>query len=207
MSAAQQLSLFGREPPRVDAGFSGVKRTPLDASSWLEFASGFLAGDAQLLEELSARMRWRQERRVMYEREVDVPRLYAVAPEDGPLHPTLAAVANALSLRYAAHFERVSFALYRDGQDSVAWHRDKMPRDRPTLVAILSLGQPRRLLVRPFGGGASRAFDLGGGDLFVMGGFCQLGWEHCVPKRREAAPRLSCMFRYVYEDEAGTPLV
>ena len=201
MSAAQ-LSLFGREPPRVAAGFSRVRRTQLDARSWLDLAPGFIAGDSQLLEEISARMRWRHERRVMYEREVDVPRLYAVAPDDGSLHPTLAAVANALSLRYAASFERASFALYRDGRDSVAWHRDKMPRDRPTLVAILSLGQPRRLLVRPFGGGASRAFDLGAGDLFVMGGYCQLHWEHCVPKRAEAAPRLSCMFRYVYEDGA-----
>ena len=202
MSAAQ-LSLFGREPPRVEAGFSCVRRTQLDASSWLELAPSFVAGDAQLLDELRARMQWRQERRVMYEREVDVPRLYAVAPDDGALHPTLAGVANALSLRYTAHFERVSFALYRDGRDSVAWHRDKMPRDRPTLVAILSLGQPRRLLVRPHGGGASRSFDLGGGDLFVMGGFCQARWEHCVPKRREAAPRLSCMFRYVYDDAAA----
>jgi alkylated DNA repair dioxygenase AlkB len=59
----------------------------------------------------------------------------------------------------------------------------------------LSLGTPRKLLVRPYGGGTSRVFRLGWGDLFVMGGMCQAHWEHCIPKQREAAPRMSCVFR------------
>jgi alkylated DNA repair dioxygenase AlkB len=90
-------------------------------------------------------------------------------------------------------------ALYRDGQDSVAWHRDHMPKDRPTLVAILTLGTPRRFLVRPFGGGSSRAFQLGWGDLLVMGGMCQTRWQHSVPKQKRTAPRISCVFRHVYD--------
>ena len=196
---AVQLSLFGQEAPGLEAGFARLTRTTLDADSWLDYAPGFVHGHARLMAELEGRMRWRQERRVMYEREVDVPRLYAVAPDDGPLHPVLAEVAQALAERYAAVFERVGHALYRDGRDSVAWHRDRMPRDVPTIVAILSLGTPRRMLVRPFGGGPSRGFDLGGGDLFVMGGLCQTRFEHTIPKRQHAAPRMSCMFRYVDE--------
>lgn len=197
---AVQLSLFGRETPSLGDGFARLMRTQLDDASWLDHAPRFVAGHARLLDELERAMRWRTERRVMYEREVDVPRLCALAPDDGPLHPLLGEVSELLAARYAVPgFERVGLALYRNGRDSVAWHRDRMPRDRPTLVAILSLGTPRRLLVRRFGGGPSRAFDLGSGDLFVMGGMCQARFEHAVPKRQHAEPRMSCMFRHVYE--------
>jgi alkylated DNA repair dioxygenase AlkB len=136
----------------------------------------------------------------MYERELDVPRLYASLPEDGLKPQVLTEVEQALQQHYAveAGFERVGVALYRGGEDSVAWHRDHMPRDRPTLVAILSLGCPRRMLVKPFGGGASRSFQLGWGDLFVMGGMCQSAWQHCIPKHKQAQPRISCVFRHVY---------
>lgn len=196
--ASAQLSLWGRLEPAVDAGFLRVRRIALDSDSWLDYAPGFVVGHERLFERLVATMRWRQERRVMYEREVEVPRLYASAPEDGPLDPVLAAAAHALSQRYGAQFERVGIAHYRDGRDSVAWHRDHLPRDRPTLVAIVSLGAPRRMLIRPYGGGPSRAFSLGAGDLFVMGGMCQAAWEHCIPKRAAAEPRISCVFRHVY---------
>jgi alkylated DNA repair dioxygenase AlkB len=193
-----QLSLSSLAEPGLQAGFSRLRRTQLDAQSWLDYAPGFVAGHDRLFERLSCSMRWHQERRVMYQREVDVPRLYASAPADGALDPALAEVGAALARRYAASFEAVGHAHYRDGRDSVAWHRDHMPRERETLVAILSLGAPRRLLVRPFGGGRSRAFSLGEGDLFVMGGLCQSHWEHCVPKQKWAAPRMSCVFRHVY---------
>jgi alkylated DNA repair dioxygenase AlkB len=201
-----QLSLSSLGEPALDAAFSRVRRTQLDARSWLDYAPGFIVGHAALFERLSARMHWHQERRVMYQREVDVPRLCASAPADGELDPLLVQVGDAIAKRYAAHFETVGHAHYRDGRDSVAWHRDHMPRDRETLVAILSLGAPRRLLVRPFvrstpngvRGSHTRAFALGEGDLFVMGGLCQTDWEHAVPKQKWAAPRMSCVFRHVY---------
>jgi alkylated DNA repair dioxygenase AlkB len=196
---AAQLSLWGREQPSIGKGFSRLTHLDLDRASWLEYAPEFVAGDALLFEQLCASMRFHQERRVMYEREVDVPRLYASFPQDGPGHPLLLEVQALLANRYGASFDRIGIAHYRDGQDSVAWHRDHMPRDRPTLVATLSLGTPRRFLLRPYGGGSARAFSLGAGDLFVMGGMCQAHWEHCVPKRRHAEPRMSCMFRHVFE--------
>ncbi|HEX5655881.1 MAG TPA: alpha-ketoglutarate-dependent dioxygenase AlkB [Polyangiales bacterium] len=194
-----QLSLFGAGPAEI-AGFTGMRRTALDDGSWLDYAPEFVRGHEVLFARLVALMQWKTERRVMYEREVDVPRLFACAPDDGPLDPLLAQVAQLLAPRYGAPgFERVGMAFYRDGRDSVAWHRDKMPRDRETVVCILSLGAPRKFMIRPHGGGASRTFTLGNGDLFVLGGWCQLRWEHCVPKLRYAAPRMSCMFRHVYE--------
>jgi alkylated DNA repair dioxygenase AlkB len=70
--------------------------------------------------------------------------------------------------------------LYRDGAGSVAWHEDRTGRSRTkdTMVAIVSLGAPRRFLLRPRGGGPLRHFELGRGDLFVMGGSCQRTREH-----------------------------
>ena len=89
---------------------------------------------------------------------------------------------------------------YRDGADSVAWHGDTTARDldEPTLVATVSLGAPRRFLLRPRGGGRSIAFPLGRGDLFVMGGLCQRTWRHAVPKVPRALPRLAIMFRPIW---------
>src|SRR5215471_16669357 len=97
---------------------------------------------------------------------------------------------------------RISLAYYRDGRDSVAWHGDRLGRlIDDTVVAILSLGEPRRFLLRPAAGGASRAFDLGWGDLLVMGGSCQRTWQHAVPKAVQAGPRMSVQFRPVTEDQ------
>jgi alkylated DNA repair dioxygenase AlkB len=194
-----QLSLGGSGEPSLPPDLARLRRIDLGASSWLDHASELVAGHASLFERLERTIAWKQERRVMYERELDVPRLYAQLPVGPALDPLLGELARALASRYQARFEQVGVALYRDGRDSVAWHRDHMPRDRPTLVAILSLGAPRRFALRPFGGGPARSFRLGAGDLLVMGGYCQAHWEHCVPKRSHAEPRMSCVFRYVYE--------
>ncbi len=65
------------------------------------------------------------------------------------------------------------------------------------MVAILSLGAPRALALRPRGGRArALRFEVGRGDLLVMGGSCQRTWEHAVPKTaRPVGPRLSVQFR------------
>ena len=95
-------------------------------------------------------------------------------------------------------FATAGLCLYRDGRDSVAWHGDRIGRSstEDTIVAIVVLGQPRALLLRPRGGGATLRHDLGHGDLIAMGGSCQRTWEHAVPKSaRHAGPRISIQFR------------
>ena len=79
----------------------------------------------------------------------------------------------------------------------VAWHGDRIAKevDEP-IVALVSLGQPRRLLLRPKSGGRSRAFELGRGDLLVTGGQTQRRWQHSVPKVATAGPRISLAFRH-----------
>jgi alkylated DNA repair dioxygenase AlkB len=92
---------------------------------------------------------------------------------------------------------QVGFNLYRDGRDSVAWHGDHIDRAiAEPIVPLVSLGEPRKLLFRPKGGGPSRAFLLGRGDLLVTGGTTQRTWEHAVPKVARAGPRISIAFRY-----------
>jgi alkylated DNA repair dioxygenase AlkB len=197
-----QPTLFDHGEPAIEAAELGrARRVALDATSWVEHLPDWVRGQDALMAELARTTRWRSERRHMYDRMVDVPRLVAGLPDDGPGHPLLERIRAALSAHYATTFARVSMGLYRDGSDSVAWHGDTTARDmdQPTLVATVSLGAPRRFLLRPRGGGPSVAFALGRGDLFVMGGLCQRAWQHTVPKTARALPRLAVMFRPIWD--------
>jgi len=202
VSISHQQSLFGSGEPGFDRGFAGLKRLTLGRGAWVEHLPGWVDGHQELFELLWCGTRWRSERRWMYERQVDVPRLYAVLPEDGPGHPLLADLQAALSARYAVALSEISLAAYRDGRDSVAFHGDRLGRHTDdTIVALVSLGEPRRFLLRPAGGGTSRTFELGWGDLLVMGGTCQRTWEHGVPKVAVAGPRMSVQFRPLVTDD------
>jgi alkylated DNA repair dioxygenase AlkB len=202
-----QGSLFDSgEPVSPGAGARPPEfRSPrewLDAGAWIEFESNWLAGSHSLFEHMVGTVSWRAERRRMYDRVVDVPRLVAFYGEgDEPPDP-VAEVRAALCERYrnepAGPFRTVGACLYRTGRDSVAWHGDTIGSGSgdDTLVAIVSLGEPRRFLLRPKGGGRVRRFSLGHGDLLVMGGTCQRTWEHAVPKTaRAVGPRISVQFR------------
>ncbi len=193
----RQASLFdGGAEPGIDPAFSGLRRIELGLDSWLDHVPRWLDGHQALFDALAGGLAWRAERRPMYERIVDVPRLVAVVPTDGPLHPALAAASAALSARYGRPLDRVAMAWYRDGRDSVAWHGDRLgDRVGDAIVAILSVGAPRRFLLRPAAGGASRVFRLGWGDLLVMGGACQRHFQHAVPKCARAEPRMSIQLR------------
>jgi alkylated DNA repair dioxygenase AlkB len=188
-----------------------LRRTPLTRGAWVDHLPGWLAGADQLFAELVGTVPWRAERRQMYDRVVDVPRLLAHYGAGEPLpHPLLTEARELLSRQYAAElgepFVTSGLCFYRDGKDSVAWHGDRIGRGRTedTMVAILSLGESRRLLLRPAAGrdrrdpegGRPIGFSLGHGDLLVMGGSCQRTWEHCVPKSaRPCGPRISVQYR------------
>jgi alkylated DNA repair dioxygenase AlkB len=198
-----QGSLFDQTDRLELAPLGGVRRTPLGAGAWIDVLPGWLTGSDALFEQLAAEVPWRAERRTMYDHVVDVPRLLAYYGEGDPLpHPVLAEARTALSAHYAEElgepFATAGLCYYRDGRDSVAWHGDRIGRGarEDTMVAILSVGTPRDLLLRPMGGGSAIRRPLGHGDLIVMGGSCQRTWEHCVPKTtRAAGPRISIQFR------------
>ncbi|MFK0234717.1 alpha-ketoglutarate-dependent dioxygenase AlkB [Streptomyces vinaceus] len=201
---ALQGSLFDQGDEIRLGPLPGLRRTALGAGAWVDHLPGWLSGADTLFERLAEDVPWRAERRQMYEREVDVPRLLAFYGEGEPLpHPVLTGARDALTRHYAAElgepFATAGLCLYRDGRDSVAWHGDRIGRSatEDTMVAILSVGDPRDLVLRPRDGGATLLrLPLGHGDLVVMGGSCQRTMEHAIPKsRRAVGPRISIQYR------------
>jgi alkylated DNA repair dioxygenase AlkB len=202
------------------------ERTQLSHGAWIDVQRGWLSGAAALLTRLAQDVPWRAERRRMYDRTVDVPRLTCFYADGLALpHLVLDNCRQALTRHYQPElgeaFTTAGLCYYRDGRDSVAWHGDTIGRGskEDTMVAILSLGEARSLMLRPRPEGASTAgrtggtgrangspagegktgtlkYNLGHGDLIVMGGSCQRTWEHAVPKTaRPAGPRISVQFR------------
>lgn len=203
MAMHLQGSLFDQADDVRLGSLDGLRRTPLGSGAWIDLLPGWLSGADALFERLAAEVPWRAERRQMYEQTVDVPRLLSYYRAGEPLpQPVLEEARTALSAHYAAElgepFVTAGLCYYRDGHDSVAWHGDRIGRGsrEDTMVAILSVGAPRDLALRPRGGGETIRRPLGHGDLIVMGGSCQRTWEHAVPKStRATGPRISIQFR------------
>jgi alkylated DNA repair dioxygenase AlkB len=190
--------------PRLGPLDGAVQRHVLSHGAWVDVRPGWLTGADELFARLVREVPWRAERRQMWDSVVDVPRLLRFYGEDEPLpDPVLVEARQALDGYYAAElgerFATAGMCFYRDGRDSVAWHGDTIGRSRTedTMVAILSLGEVRRLSLRPRGGGEpSRAFAVGHGDLVVMGGSCQRTWEHAILKSSvPLGPRISIQYR------------
>ncbi|MFJ4201392.1 alpha-ketoglutarate-dependent dioxygenase AlkB [Streptomyces sviceus] len=204
MTAHLQGSLFDQTDQLRLGPLDGIRRTELAHGAWIDVLPGWLGGSDALFEQLAAEVPWRAERRTMYDHVVDVPRLLAFYGVDDELpHPVLAEAREALTAHYADElgesFTTAGLCYYRDGRDSVAWHGDRGGRgaSHDTMVAILSVGAPRDLVLRPVRGDSQTLRrPLGHGDLIVMGGSCQRTWEHAVPKStRAAGPRISIQFR------------
>jgi len=187
--------------------FEHAERRELGSGAWVEVRSGWLTDADGLFDELMAQIPWRAERRQMYERVLDVPRLvsfvdFANLVEEPAPHPRLKQMRRRLNDTYGRElgepFTTAGLCLYRDGNDSVAWHGDKIGRSstEDTMVAIVSLGATRVFALRPRGGGKSLRLAHRHGDLLVMGGSCQRTWEHAIPKTtRPVGPRISIHFR------------
>ena len=152
-------------------------------------------------EELRSGVPWKTERRMMYDREVDVPRLighYRLDPPSGSTPAAILAAAQLVVDRLGVPFNSVGLNLYRDGRDSVAPHNDHLSELRKGFpIALLSLGAPRRMTIR------AKAqprrvihIDLEAGSLLVMDYATQLHYTHGVPKTSEiVGERISLAFR------------
>ena len=191
-----QPSLLAVDEPDFDRGLGGARRRFLGDGAWVDLVPGWVRGSDVLFDRLLAEVEWEAPAdRPMYDRIVAVPRLVAGGWPTGKPE-VVRRMAGCLSAHYGRRLPQITANLYRDGNDSVAWHGDRIGRRHSdTVVAILSLGCTRRFLLRPDGGGPSIAHDLRSGDLLVLGGTCQRTWQHCVPKRASAGPRISLMFR------------
>jgi alkylated DNA repair dioxygenase AlkB len=204
---AYQPSMFDlmAGPAATVASLPGrLVRHTLTAGAWVDVLPGFVRGSDAVFETLLHDVDWRAERRQMYDGVVDVPRLLRwYSGEETLPHPTLVEARAELNRHYARElgeeFVTAGMCLYRDGRDSVAWHGDTLGRSATvdTMVAIVSFGSPRNLMLRPRAGEhETLRFPQGHGDLIVMGGSCQRTWEHSIPKTaRPVGPRVSVQFR------------
>ena len=191
-----QHSLFGTSPLAFDTAMARLERRRLGRGAWVDYLPNWLDGADAFFDRLLRETNWHHQRRMMYERVVEVPRLVATPCESSGSFALLRNISEALTTHYGQSLDSVSLALYRDGSDSVAPHGDKIGRRfREPIVAIVSVGAPRRFNLKPKGGGAGLRYSLGWGDLLVMGGTCQRTWLHSVPKAAHALPRISIMFR------------
>jgi alkylated DNA repair dioxygenase AlkB len=200
MNHTEQLPLFdehrGRQPPALDlAAFESATHHQLDESSWITHVHGLVLGDEELMHQLSA-LAWEQRSRWMYHRKVVEPRLTFEFREPAAAPAFLVKLTEALSQFCGVPYDALWMNWYRDQHESTSWHADR-PADQPetAVVPVVSLGAPRRFLIRPNSGGASSTFTPQGGDVLIMHGRCQRDWKHCVPKQKPpAGGRMSLNF-------------
>jgi alkylated DNA repair dioxygenase AlkB len=212
VSLVVQPSLFGSmgELGVAELG-AAVERRPLSDGAWVDLRPCFVTAADELFDVLASTVPWREERTHIYDRTVPVPRLLAGYAEGEALpHPVLEEARSALSLHYAKElgepFVSVGLCLYRDGNDSVAYHGDRIAREssRDTMVAIVSLGAARPFGLRPKSGGSGVKLQVGHGDLLVMGGSCQRTWLHGIPKVANClGARISIQFRPRWGEDLG----
>lgn len=201
---AFQGSLFSQieEPEGFDPSFGEMRRIDLGEGAWIDRQPGWAADPDGLFMAALEALDWKEGVERIRGEDVARPRLVAsFGRQEVPAGlEVVEDMSAALSSRYGVALDRITCNLYRDGQDSVAWHGDRIARDLPeATVAILSLGEPRPFRVRPKGGGSSMGWPAGRGDLIVMGGSCQRTHDHSIPKVASAGPRIAVMFRHAYD--------
>jgi alkylated DNA repair dioxygenase AlkB len=205
VTTALQGTLLGDGEPRIDRS-RPFERVELDARSWVDVCRGWLTGADSLFATLVTSVPWRHRQRWMYDRMVDEPRLTCGYGVGELPHPVLGEIHAELSRHFDARFGGVFLNYYRDGHDSVAFHRDRELREIDGgIIAILTLGAVRPFLLRPRGGGHSVDVGPGSGDLLVMRGRCHSDWEHGVPKVASAGPRISVSLRVGMAGRADDP--
>ena len=184
-----------------------VERLWLDETAWVDVARGWLPDADAVYAEVLERSQWEQSRLWRYEKWVDEPRVGAWGPR-AHQHPAILETQRAVEKQYGVRFpDGFALAYYRNGADGQAFHRDRdMKWCENTIIAILTLGATRPWLLRPRSNryahhldrhGATHDLRPASGDLLVMGGTCQLGWEHSVEKlRTPVAGRISVQWRW-----------
>ena len=185
------------------------ERIDLDATAWVDVARGWMADADELYEHLLTDVAWRTSQLFRYDHVVEERRLGSWWGRGTPLpHEGLAEATRVLQHKYGVEFDGFGMLQYRDGQDGQAFHRDTDMRYLDdTIIAVLTLGQQRPWQLRPrsakhtdvAGKGATHDLAPASGDLLVMGGSCQAGWEHSVPylgAQSAVGPRISIQWRF-----------
>ena len=177
------------------------------------------SASAEHLDGLVRELGWEEQRFTIYGREMAMPRLIAMYGPVGyrysgvvhparPLTPRLEAILATVESASGVAFNSVLANLYRDGRDSVGWHRDSdYPHGGQPAIASVSFGTVRRFQLRADGGRSRAAIDLESGSLLVMQGEAVDRWWHCVPKTsRAVGPRVNLTFRHMVTSQNCGPV-
>ncbi len=168
------------------------------------------AASAAHLEGLLVELEWEEQRFTIYGRTVPMPRLIAMYGPVGyrysgvvhpprVLPPRLDAIRRHVEQATGRAFNSVLANLYRDGRDSVGWHRDNdYPHGGQPDIASVSFGATRRFEIRERAGEKAVAIDLGTGSVLVMAGAAVARWSHRIAKTsRVVGPRVNLTFRHM----------
>lgn len=188
---------FSKNFPRE---FLGENLLPGDGEAYL-LKSFFSAEAADILfREIIETTAWRQDPIKIFGRSLLQPRLTAWMGDLGasyrysglsmtptPWSPQLCEVKRAVEDRLETTFNSALINYYRDGMDSMGWHRDNEPElGSSPVIASVSLGDSRLFKIRHYFNKLLRIdLNLEHGDLLVMAGQMQAYWEHGVPKTRK----------------------
>ena len=190
-------------------------RRDLGEGAWLELYAGLVESHLEAMEALQRELELGVEEYRIFGRTVTSPRLVAyhgdahaayaysgVMHEPAPWTPTLTKLKAQVEETSGLRFHAVLANLYRDGRDSMGWHADAEPEMGPSpedrWIASLSLGSPRRFVLKHRERGERVVLELGRGDLLVMRGTTQTHWRHALPKTaKQVGPRLNLTFRHL----------
>jgi alkylated DNA repair dioxygenase AlkB len=183
----------------------------------LEYTEHFLPEKeaTELEQTLLQKAPWKQNTQKMYDKMVLTPRLTAWFGDDKKSYhlggnefkvnewlPELSDLKDKIEKFSGYEFNSVLLNLYRDGNDSVAWHRDKESElgNRP-VIASVSLGQVRNFDFRNVEDHQKKySLALQNGSLLIMKGDLQVNWEHRIAKStRKMKPRINLTFRLIRE--------
>jgi alkylated DNA repair dioxygenase AlkB len=200
-----------------------VERINLGEGAWVHFVADFVPHHAAVMAHLLASLPLSQESIVLFGRRVTMPRLtswhgdpgcsYAYSGrvfEPAPWTEELAALRDRLIELETCPFNSVLVNHYRDGNDSMGEHADDEPELGPSAddvrIASVSLGAPRRFVLRHRRTRSVHAFQLGEGSVLVMGGTTQRYFRHHLPRtRRPVEPRMNLTFRVIAKPARALP--
>jgi len=174
-------------------------------SARLELIPDFVEND--LFEHLLANVPWQQNHIRIFGKTIAEPRLTAwfgppysysgLQWPETPMPEILRQLSSEITALAGFSFNSCLLNYYRNGQDSMGWHRDNEPEMDQRCIASISVGDSRDFLYRKGTSGPSQALTLTGGSLLLMFDF-QKDFYHAIPKRKNIDNgRINLTFRHI----------
>ena len=166
-----------------------------------------------LFKELIEKVPWKQEPIKMFGKEIMQPRLTCwfgdpgiaysysgIRMENQHWNKPLLEIKSRVEGLAGVRFNGALLNFYRDGKDSMGWHRDNEKElGKNPVIGSVSLGGTRYFKFRDrLTKKEIITTELSNGSLLIMAGESQHFWEHSIPKQSESAnPRLNITFRVI----------